>query len=764
MLKKVIYIENVGKFAACKPVGDVYFRGLTLVFGENGRGKTTLCGILRSVATGDASYISERHRLGEEAEPKAELLTDSGVSMFKGNAWDNCLPGLTVFDSCYVHENVYAGDFIAHEHKKNLHRVIVGKQGVELNRKISKLDSESREVAREVRSAAAELTKEIPNGISLDSFLKLPENLNAVKELSELESEMVALKRSNDISDTPPFDPIQVPTLPNNYESLLKQQLPEISADAESEVRNHLATNTEEATQPWAEEGLSYIKEERCPFCGADILANKIIEAYRGFFSEAYAKFKGDISSTKTAIGKALSDLAIESIGTKLDSNDQRVKFWSQFVDLKENPTLPGDCDWREALLSLRGVATRYSEEKLKSPLDSVALGTDYTAAHAAVEQVREIVEAYNGKVRIANQAIQLKKQETCVSDLKQKQQQARVLSATIARYKPAVIAKCSEYASLLSRKEAVEAEKNDAKNKLDSYSASVFSTHCDRINELLEEFRASFRLADLRSQYPGGKPSSTFEILIRNERVSVGDPAEPRGKPRFGCTLSSGDKSTLALAFFLAHLEQDPNKSNTVVVFDDPFTSQDRFRRTRTEQLITKTHKECKQVIVFSHDPLFLKLVYDNHQKAKVKTLQVAREGRDNATIAEWDIEKATQPNYTRDYLDLHAYIDHSNGEPRSIARKIRPVLEGILRMRFPNEFPDGEWLGDFIQKIRRAEPNTPLSTMQPVLLGQLESLNDYSKKYHHNTSPATADVEEISDAELVDFCEATVRFVGGY
>ena len=47
MLKKFIRMKNIGKFVDCKAVGDVEFRPLTLVFGENGRGKTTLCGVLR---------------------------------------------------------------------------------------------------------------------------------------------------------------------------------------------------------------------------------------------------------------------------------------------------------------------------------------------------------------------------------------------------------------------------------------------------------------------------------------------------------------------------------------------------------------------------------------------------------------------------------------------------------------------------------------------------------------------------------------------
>jgi ATP-dependent DNA helicase RecG len=42
MLEKFISIKNIGRFRDCCPRGDVTFRKLTLLFAENGRGKTTV--------------------------------------------------------------------------------------------------------------------------------------------------------------------------------------------------------------------------------------------------------------------------------------------------------------------------------------------------------------------------------------------------------------------------------------------------------------------------------------------------------------------------------------------------------------------------------------------------------------------------------------------------------------------------------------------------------------------------------------------------
>lgn len=49
MIEEFITINNIGRFRDCRPSGDAALQKLTLLFAENGQGKTTLCGILRSL-------------------------------------------------------------------------------------------------------------------------------------------------------------------------------------------------------------------------------------------------------------------------------------------------------------------------------------------------------------------------------------------------------------------------------------------------------------------------------------------------------------------------------------------------------------------------------------------------------------------------------------------------------------------------------------------------------------------------------------------
>src|SRR5579863_3430117 len=109
MLQRVISIKNVGRFKNCAALGDVTFKRFTLIFAENGRGKTTLCAILRSLFTNLPSLVLGRATLGSLDPPEIQLLTAAGNIGFRNGTWTAAYPDIAVFDGTYVSENVYAG-------------------------------------------------------------------------------------------------------------------------------------------------------------------------------------------------------------------------------------------------------------------------------------------------------------------------------------------------------------------------------------------------------------------------------------------------------------------------------------------------------------------------------------------------------------------------------------------------------------------------------------------------------------------------------
>lgn len=169
---------------------------------------------------------------------------------------------------------------------------------------------------------------------------------------------------------------------------------------------------------------------------------------------------------------------------------------------------------------------------------------------------------------------------------------------------------------------------------------------------------------------YTGGTPSSHYQLEINDCAIGLGDSRTQPGTPCFKTTLSSGDRSALALVFFLAALKQDARIGNKIVVLDDPFTSQDRFRRTCTQQLIRQHAGMAQQVVVLSHDPHFLRLIWEDYPATDIKVLQMCRTG-ENTVIGEWDIEAETQSTYLKNYSALLDFYRERKGTALNVARQ---------------------------------------------------------------------------------------------
>ena len=164
MLEKVVEIKNIGRFRKYASNGDVSFRKLTLFYAENGRGKTTLCAILRSLQSGRTELIAERKTLAVTDPPFVHIRLSGADYKFTNDAWTVTHPDIVIFDPMFINDNVYSGDYVEHDHKKNLYRVIVGVRGVELAKQIEALGRQIRDVNSDLNSKKGAVEKDLPPG------------------------------------------------------------------------------------------------------------------------------------------------------------------------------------------------------------------------------------------------------------------------------------------------------------------------------------------------------------------------------------------------------------------------------------------------------------------------------------------------------------------------------------------------------------------------------------------------------------------------
>jgi len=764
-IQKIISIKNVGRFDNYKAKGRVDLSLLNLIFAENSRGKTTLCDIFRSLQTGDGDYVTGRRRLGTSGDPEIEILLEGATTNFKNGTWSAMYSDLSIFDSTFVHRNVFAGDAVDHDQKRNLYRVIVGEQGVLLANRVDELDALIREAGREHNAKKLVLEKDLPAGTTVANFLALSEIPDVDARITSKRDELAIATKSatlsSEIKSRGQLKTITLPAFPSDFSNKLSDSLATISKEAEARLRDHLANGTSGIDESWISTGLAHTKDDVCPFCGQSTKTIPLVKAYQQFFDRAYTEFKARLLDYEKRVGADFAPSVLLSALRDVGDNAALGDFWKQFGGV----VLPAcDVDAVSTTFSmLAKVASETMRQKVRAPLEAIAAPKTLTDALAAYEGQRKFISEYNVLVGNVNTRILDVKASCATVDVEKIKNELGALEGAKKRFLKEIVDACDDYSKSETYKAKLESDKAKAKDALDKYCDTVLKDAETRLNQLLEEFGAGFQVANQKRSFAGGKTSSTYQIVINGVPIELGDSATPVQTACFRNTLSSGDKSTLALAFFLIQTERHPSIANKTLVFDDPFTSQDRSRRTCTQQHLRALTKKAKQVLVLSHDPSFLRGIWDEFPAADMKTLQLTRMGSGTGTIlSEWDIEDATRGDYPALHRTLWVYVYENEGTPRTVAQNIRLVLEQYLRLKLPHAFGDQEWLGDFIKKIRDADPSSTMAEAQ-VILSELEAINGFSKRYHHSQNPMAA-TEPIDDTELLTFTKRTLKLVGGF
>jgi len=760
MLSKIISIENVGRFADYQCAGDVQLRKLNVIYADNGRGKTTLATILRSLKTGDGSLIQGRRTLGTSGEPRVKLLFDNSIIAFANGAWSGDLPDLEVFDEAFIAGNVYSGSQVDHIHKRNLHGFVAGAQGVKLAQKVDSLDTENREKATEIREKGREIRQHILDSMEVSEFLDLdppPEGAIAAKQ-----SEITALEAAERIAEKSILKPVALPEIPmTSLKELLAATVAGVSREAAQRVQEHIARCMDGQGENWIESGLDYVEDSNCPFCGQSLVGNDLAEAYQLYFDEAYGDHQQRIEGFSQTIRQLLSEDRILELQESIASNDELSEFWKGQVDAK-CPEVDFETMIKKPWQDLRARLLRALEQKAAAPLEESQPDEALEAAYrACISRSHAAVDGYNKIVEVVNELIEEKKEETKAGSLAHARKVLERLKDQRTRHSPGVAQLCQEYWDLCKEKDDLETAKTNAKNDLDDYADKIIEDYGPSLNKHLSACGTGFRIVELDRNYLGGKPRADYCIEIDGEHVDLGSADTPVDQPCFKNTLSSGDKSALAFALFITKLKQDPDLEDKIVIVDDPASSLDAHRRSYTCHQIAWLSRYCKQVIVLTHSARLARDVCDTARDVSTKTLWIKRDG-DHSAIDNLDIFEKTQGEYFKNYFDIAGYLEggpSDDAHMRSVARCIRPVLEGYLRVRFPREFGAGEQLGDFIRKVREAEQGDALFSLKPRT-ADISQINSYSSRYHHDQNPH-ADLELISDGELKAWANRTLDFV---
>lgn len=765
MITRLQLLRNVGQFDNVSTPATLDLKRLTLVYAENGRGKTTLAAILRSLGTGEALPINERKRLGAAHPPEVRIACAGGPqpAAFVNGAWDRTCPAVMVFDDVFVDRNVYSGLDVAPEHRKNLHDLILGAQGVTLARRVDDLATQIRNLNTEIRTKGNAIPVADRHGLSVEDFCALPQQANIDEAIRTAEQRLAALQQAGAVQGTAELATLGLPAIDSaGLSSLLGRTIANLDAAAVAAVQEHF-TVLGNGAEAWVSSGVGHTPggvnaepDARCPFCRQSLAGSTIFAHYRAYFGDAYRQLQTDLASAQTTLETTMRGDALAGFERQVKTAEDRQRFWSAFCTV---PAIGIDTTVvARAWQNVRDRLLAALRTKRADPLIAVALDADARTAVTTYATLAAQVAAKSRELIAANENIQRVKEATRAGNTQAPDNEVKRLKATKARHTPENIRLCDAYTTAVRAKEQAETDKAAAQQALNAHRDTVLPAYQTAINSYLARFNAGFSIEQVQPQNTPGRPSCTYQLVVNAHRVAVASGNVAAGAPSFKNTMSAGDRNTLALAFFLATLGQDAQRASRVVVMDDPVSSLDEHRCVATIQEVRGLVGQVAQVIALSHSKSFLARIWQHADQANTASLTVSRDGA-GSTLAAWNVTDDSVTEYDKRHARLREYATANTGNAREVAQSIRPVLEGYLRVGCPEHFPPGTLLGPFRGIAQqRAAAGTPI--MDADVLTNLGNLVEYSNRFHHDTNPAW-DTEHINDGELAGFVRRTLDFV---
>lgn len=315
-----------------------------------------------------------------------------------------------------------------------------------------------------------------------------------------------------------------------------------------------------------------------------------------------------------------------------------------------------------------------------------------------------------------------------------------------------------SQMAELTKEREELKAKRFDVHNKIKLEVEKGLIQYKNIVNTYLSKFSRDLKILSIEPIYNHQSIllSLVYDIEINGSKIVLDDRIETSLKYH----LSEGDKNALALSFFLAKLEMNPNIGDCIIIVDDPFTSFDSRRKLVTIKELARLSEKTKQMILLTHDLYFAKDFLDKANNSSIQSLEIKRINEDSL-ITTNNIREKTLTGYIKDLSTLHDFLNVGSQDEfhkKEVLRCIRPCLEGIFRIKYFNEIQPTEWLGDIIKKIRNSDENSNFFRLKNQL-HDIEDINDYSKSAHHS-NPEYYE-QSIDENELRDFVIKTLDII---
>ena len=434
VLQELIYVQNVGRFEKASPTSNASFGPCTLIFGENGWGKSTLADILRSLTMNNPAIMLGRKTLAGGPDQKVVFRIGAHRTVFEDGAWSGPRPRIAIYDSVFINENVFSGDVVSADHLKNQYGLVVGEDGVRRVRKIVALDDENREINASVRATETQIDAVIrsiaPPTMKRDDFLALAKREDIDKAITEKDGEAQRVRRVKEIKAAAEPQVFPVPTDTQKFRELIASHIDEIAETALVAVRAHIAAHeagghpTPTSHEGWLEAGTAFMRGDDCPFCGQPLSDRALVDAYKDFFSAAYKALAENVRKARETFARYRSGEFRNSVENQVEQNILHFGYWREAGKL-DPPDLH---DAGAVIARMEDAAARLDAvfKEKQANLTQVLIGqksqealTAWDKARTDIVEINALLSGYLGRIRAVKNSIDPSHESRLENELK---------------------------------------------------------------------------------------------------------------------------------------------------------------------------------------------------------------------------------------------------------------------------------------------------------------------------------------------------------
>ena len=763
MLKRFQIIQGVGTFSNFRsPNMGVDLSRNTVLYANNGYGKSTIATILKSAHVTDSQKITARQTLTTQQsaiEQQIVIRVENGTMVFQNNVWSYnpaaIKPEILVFDQQYVFDNLFV-EKVESEHKQSIHRIIIGHEGVQISEDLTIAKASEKSIKQTLDERKKELNGKLTRSGRRDYLIISDTEESAViAELQEIENKLQISREKDELSGL-----IKFSTLPSmgwdfsDVSSAAQINLQSIHEDARVLFNEHIQSHLKkpDTAEGFIRQGLEQLVDN-CPFCGQSLEgADALIRTYQELFDLAHSQAIEKITGLRNTWAKwdpSADILRAKGVSDQCTVSLQKVDARLALNISNNVPSIDFD-GFQQLALDVKGQivdALSKKEANLNQEIDLQFL-IDFEKAK---EELNQQIDNANNLYQNAAQSAKERMEAIDTQSVQALENRKGQLSEVKKRFSQEEKSWCAEYLQLESDLQAASSRCQDLTDKLSAYSVEIFRTYQQGINKVLDDLGVGFRIENLVEQVDkrAKQPFAEFQIIINGLPVTL---QEKDDCPCFQNTLSEGEKNTLSFAFFITQLRRKGDLSNTIVVFDDPLSSMDDYRRVITANIIRDLSSQTKQMIVLTHKRDFLLLL--SEKLDSVQVLSLKKDNANGSSIIPFDIENERKSEHQKITEKLIKYLDEDFCEVKTIQGDIRLCLEAGLRFKYFRYLGGASTLGKICDVLQEQ------NKLPADLLHDLRDLNEISSPVHHGDHGIDP-IREMDRSELLPHVRKTLEVI---